>query len=38
VLLDGAVRISIGCQSAAGAEHNIAAVCEQAVRSVHEIR
>jgi type VII secretion-associated protein (TIGR03931 family) len=38
VLLDGAVRISIGCQSAAGAEHNIAVVCEQAVRSAHEIR
>jgi type VII secretion-associated protein (TIGR03931 family) len=38
VLLDGAVRISIGCQSAAGAEHDIAVVCEQAVRSAHEIR
>jgi type VII secretion-associated protein (TIGR03931 family) len=37
VILDGAVRISIGCQSAAGAEQHIAAACEQAVRSAHEI-
>jgi type VII secretion-associated protein (TIGR03931 family) len=38
VVLDGTVRISIGCQSAAGAERDIAAACEQAVRSAHEIR
>ncbi|MET0700819.1 MAG: type VII secretion-associated protein [Mycobacterium sp.] len=37
VILDGGVRISIGCQSAVGAEHDIAPACEQAVRSAHEI-
>jgi type VII secretion-associated protein (TIGR03931 family) len=38
VLLDGDVRISIGCQSAAGSEQRISEPCEQAVRSAHEIR
>ncbi|MGV0991650.1 MAG: type VII secretion-associated protein [Mycobacterium sp.] len=37
VLLDGSTRISIGCQSAAGAEIGIGAVCEQAIRSAHEL-
>jgi len=35
VLLDGAVRISIGCQSRPGGEDAIRDVCEQAVRSAH---
>jgi type VII secretion-associated protein (TIGR03931 family) len=38
VVLDGAVRISIGCQSAAGAEEGISVPCDLAVRSAHEIR
>lgn len=37
VLLDGPVRISIGCQSRPGAEDAVRAVCEQAVRSAHAI-
>ncbi|BBZ45743.1 type VII secretion-associated protein [Mycobacterium parmense] len=37
VLLDGPVRISIGCQSRPGGEDAIRAVCEQAVRSAHAI-
>ncbi|CAN5680507.1 type VII secretion-associated protein [soil metagenome] len=37
VLLDGTVRISIGCQSPADTERDIAAVCDQAVRSAHQI-
>jgi type VII secretion-associated protein (TIGR03931 family) len=35
VLLDGAVRISIGCQSRPGGEDAVREVCEQAVRSAH---
>jgi len=35
VLLDGAVRISIGCQSRPGGEDAAREVCEQAVRSAH---
>lgn len=37
VLLDGPVRISIGCQSRPGNEDAIRAVCEQAVRTAHAI-
>jgi type VII secretion-associated protein (TIGR03931 family) len=37
VLLDGAVRISIGCQSRPGGEDAVRDVCEQAVRSAHSI-
>ena len=37
VLLDGAVRISVGCQSRPGDEDAVRAVCEQAVRSAHAI-
>jgi type VII secretion-associated protein (TIGR03931 family) len=37
VLLDGAVRISIGCQSRPGGEDAVRGVCEQAVRSAHAI-
>jgi type VII secretion-associated protein (TIGR03931 family) len=37
VLLDGAVRISVGCQSRPGGEDAIRQVCEQAVRSAHAI-
>lgn len=36
VLLDGGVRISVGCQSARGAEGAVDAVCEQAIGSVRE--
>lgn len=38
VLVDRAVRIGIGCQSAAGDEETLPAVCEQAVRSAHTVR
>ncbi|QUR69591.1 type VII secretion-associated protein [Mycobacterium spongiae] len=37
VLVDGSVRISIGCQSRPGAQHAVRAVCEQAVRSAHAV-
>jgi type VII secretion-associated protein (TIGR03931 family) len=37
VLLDGAVRISVGCQSRPGGEDAIRDVCEQAVRSAHAV-
>jgi type VII secretion-associated protein (TIGR03931 family) len=35
VMLDGPVRISIGCQSRPGAEDAVRDACEQAVRSAH---
>ena len=35
VLLDGAVQISIGCQSRPGGEDAVREVCERAVRSAH---
>ncbi|OBA89380.1 type VII secretion-associated protein [Mycolicibacterium elephantis] len=38
VLVDGAVRIAIGCQSPAGAEHLVREVCDQAIRSAHAVR
>ncbi len=37
VLLDGVVRISVGCQSRPGAEDAVRDVCEQAVRSAHVV-
>jgi type VII secretion-associated protein (TIGR03931 family) len=37
VLLDGPVRISIGCQSRPGDEETVRGACEQAVRSAHAI-
>jgi type VII secretion-associated protein (TIGR03931 family) len=37
VLLDGTVRISVGCQSRPGAEDAVRGACEQAVRSAHAI-
>ena len=37
VLLDGPVRISIGCQSRPGDEEAVRDACEQAVRSAHAI-
>jgi type VII secretion-associated protein (TIGR03931 family) len=37
VLLDGAVQISIGCQSRPGGEDAVREVCEQAVRSAHAV-
>ncbi len=37
VLLDGAVRISIGCQSRRGAEAAVREVCDLAVRSAHAL-
>jgi type VII secretion-associated protein (TIGR03931 family) len=37
VLLDGAVRISVGCQSRPGREDVLRDVCEQAVRSAHTV-
>lgn len=38
VLLDGASRISIGCQSRPGAEDGIRTACDQAIRSAREFR
>lgn len=38
VLLDGAVRISIGCQSRPGDEAAVREVCEQAVRSARALK
>lgn len=35
VLVDGAVRISIGCQAVHGLEGEITTACEEAVRSAH---
>lgn len=37
VLLDGSMRIGIGCQSPPGRQEAMHAVCEQAVRSAHEL-
>ncbi len=37
VLLDGAVQISIGCQSRPGGEDAVREACEQAVRSAHAL-
>jgi len=37
VLLDGVVRISVGCQSRPGGEDAVGDVCEQAVRSAHAV-
>lgn len=37
VLLDGTVRISIGCQSRPGGEDAVRDACEEAVRSAHAI-
>ena len=37
VLLDGPVRISVGCQSRPGAEDAVRDACDQAVRSAHAI-
>ncbi|OBH08376.1 type VII secretion-associated protein [Mycobacterium sp. E1747] len=37
VLLDGPVRISLGCQSRPGGEEAVRGVCEQAVRSAHAV-
>jgi type VII secretion-associated protein (TIGR03931 family) len=38
VILDGGVRISVGCQSARGREDAVRYPCEQAVASAHSIR
>jgi type VII secretion-associated protein (TIGR03931 family) len=37
VLVDGSVRISVGCQSRPGGEDAVRDVCEQAVRSARAI-
>ncbi|WP_374022806.1 type VII secretion-associated protein [Mycobacterium sp. HNNTM2301] len=37
VLLDGPVRISLGCQSRPGGEEAVRGPCEQAVRSAHAV-
>lgn len=38
VLVDGSVRIAIGCQSPIGGEHLVREVCDQAIRSAHAVR
>ncbi len=37
VLVDGAVRISVGCQSRPGGDDAVRQVCEQAVRTAHAV-
>ena len=37
VLVDGATRIAIGCQSASGRADTVAAACDEAVRSAREL-
>lgn len=37
VLVDGRVRIAIGCQSPTGQEHLVLQACEQAIRSAHAV-
>lgn len=37
VLVDGPLRISIGCQSRPGGERAVGAACEQAVRTAHAV-
>jgi type VII secretion-associated protein (TIGR03931 family) len=37
VVVDGSTRISIGCQSAPGREDTINHVCDEAIRSAHEV-
>ena len=37
VLIDGAVRIAVGCQSAPGREHLVRAACDQAIGSAHAV-
>ncbi|MBY0289866.1 MAG: type VII secretion-associated protein [Mycobacteriaceae bacterium] len=37
VLVDGATRIAIGCQSAPGREHLVQRACESAIRSAHAV-
>jgi type VII secretion-associated protein (TIGR03931 family) len=37
VFLDGAVRISVGCQSRPGGDNAVREVCEQAVRTAHAV-
>lgn len=37
VLVDGATRIAIGCQSAPGREHLVQQACEGAIRSAHAV-
>ncbi|MCV7302424.1 type VII secretion-associated protein [Mycobacterium barrassiae] len=38
VVVDGAVRIAIGCQSTLGREHLIRDACDRAIRSAHAVR
>lgn len=38
VLIDGAIRIAVGCQSAPGGAENERAACEDTVRSAREVR
>lgn len=37
VLVDGSLRISIGCQSRPAAEDAVRDACEQAVRTAHAV-
>ncbi|HET7666332.1 MAG TPA: type VII secretion-associated protein [Mycobacterium sp.] len=37
VLIDGGLRIAIGCQSAPGLEEVVREVCDQAIRSAHAV-
>ena len=37
VLLDGTVRIAVGCQSPPGSEHLVREACDRAIRSAHAV-
>ena len=37
VLLDGAVRIAVGCQSPSGSEYLVREACDRAIRSAHAV-
>jgi type VII secretion-associated protein (TIGR03931 family) len=37
VLVDGAVRIAVGCQSVPGREHLVREACDRAIRSAHAV-
>jgi len=37
VLVDGSLRIAVGCQSAPGHEEAVREVCDEAIRSAHAV-
>jgi hypothetical protein len=37
IILDGTVRIAVGCQAAPEREHDVTETCDTAVRSAHTV-